>query len=279
MTNPPDQFPVLLLLMLGGVFGIALAKIIFVRRMAELRRKEQALEEIPDHLFNQPAFPERPDVYGLPYNQPDVWLAIRNRNVDHILEAFGMQNITPCTWEDGLENTDRRGIFVSPPIGGWTLVLGPRLPDLSGDVDALFRFITQLSARLGHVQYFHSNTALHHHAWVRSEYGRIHRAFAWTNQTIWNQGRPTLAEISCYPYVKRAPNSRWPTPSASRPWLRVGASTSQPSTRVHSAGTAARLETRASPGLADRHPTASNNHNKRSPPCHWNSLSTPSPSN
>lgn len=194
VTNPPDQFPVLLLLMLGGVFGIALAKIVFVRRMAELRRKEQALEEIPDHLFNQPAFPERPEVYGLPYNQPDVWLAIRNRNVDHILEAFGMQNITPCTWEDGLENTDRRGIFVSPPIGGWTLVLGPRLPDLSGDVDALFRFITQLSARLGHVQYFHSNAALHHHAWVRSEYGRIHRAFAWTNQTVWNQGRPTLAE-------------------------------------------------------------------------------------
>ena len=44
VTNPPDQFPVLLLLMLGGVFGIALAKIVFVRRMAELRRKEQSAQ-------------------------------------------------------------------------------------------------------------------------------------------------------------------------------------------------------------------------------------------
>jgi hypothetical protein len=182
------------MLMLGGVFGIALAKIFFVRHMAERRREEQALEEIPDHLFNQPAFPDRAEHHGLPFNQPDVWLAIRNRNVDLILETLGMQNTTPCSWEDGLENTEQRGVFVSPPIGGWTLVIGPRLPDLNDDIDALFRFITQLSARLGHVQYFHSNPALHHHAWARSEYGRIHRAFAWTDHTIWNQGRPTLAE-------------------------------------------------------------------------------------
>ncbi len=194
VTNPTDQFPVLLLVVLGGVFAVAMAKVFFLNHMSEKRRRESILEEIPDYLYNQPGFAEHPSLFQLPFNHPTAWLAIRNRNVDLVLETFGLQNATPCTWEDGLANAVERGIFVSPPIGGWTLVLGPCLPAPDDDIDALFRTITDLSARLGHVQYFHANAALSQHAWAKSEYGRILRAFAWTDRTVWNQGRPTLAE-------------------------------------------------------------------------------------
>jgi hypothetical protein len=38
------------------------------------------------------------------------------------------------------------------------------------------------------------NRVVHHHAWVRLEGGQVVRAYAWGGQTVWNQGRPTLAE-------------------------------------------------------------------------------------
>jgi predicted metal-dependent HD superfamily phosphohydrolase len=44
----------------------------------------------------------------------------------------------------------------------------------------------------------------HHHAWVRVENGNVHRAYAWVNETAWNQGPKTLAEIElnmkCFNY-------------------------------------------------------------------------------
>ena len=187
----PDGFAALLLLLVGVVLSMVLGAVYLVRRMA---RPRQELGEIPDFMYNQPAFSEPREYHGLPYNQPKAWLAIRNRNVDAVLESLGLENVTPCSWEDGLAETDGRKLFVSPPLGGWVLVFGSSLPEPGDDVDSLFRFVTGLSARLGHVQYFYSDSVLYQHAWAKSEYGRILRGFAWTDHTIWNQGGFTMAE-------------------------------------------------------------------------------------
>jgi hypothetical protein len=191
VMNPPDEFPVLLMFVLGIVFAVALTAFYFVRRTT---RRERSMEEIPEAMFNQPAFSEPQEYRGLPFSQPHTWLAIRNRNVEAVLESLGIQNVTPCSWEDGLAGFDDRKIFVSPPIGGWVLVFGSSLPEPGDDIDVVFRFVTGLSGRLGHVQYFHSNPVVYQHAWARSEYGRILRGFAWTDETVWHQGGPTLAE-------------------------------------------------------------------------------------
>ena len=62
------------------------------------------------------------------------------------------------------------------------------------DVDVCFRFIVQLSRRLGHVQFFQANRISRHHAWVQAEAGRVIRAYAWAGKTLWNQGPKSLAE-------------------------------------------------------------------------------------
>lgn len=191
VTSSPDEIAALLLLLVGGVMAVALIAFYFVRRTT---RRQRALEEIPESMYNQPAFSEPPEYRGLPFSQPNTWLAIRNRNVEAVLESLGIQSVTPCSWEDGLAGIDARKMFISPPIGGWVLVFGSSLPVPGDDIDAVFRFVTGLSGRLGHVQYFHANAVVYQHAWARSEYGRILRGFAWTDETVWNQGRPTLAE-------------------------------------------------------------------------------------
>lgn len=122
------------------------------------------------------------------------WVVVKSRQVAAVQSALGLLNPTPCSWGEGLSRLTSRKLFVSPPIGGWILVIGPGLPDPADDVDECFHFISRLSRALGHVQFFSANRALNHHAWVRADRGRIQRAYAWAGETLWNQGLPTPAE-------------------------------------------------------------------------------------
>jgi hypothetical protein len=72
-------------------------------------------------------------------------------------------------------------------------------------VDKCFRFVLDLSRKLGHVQYYSIHRAVNHHAWVQAEHGVVQRAYAWSGRTLWNQGRVTRAEIelgSNFKYVR-----------------------------------------------------------------------------
>ena len=139
-------------------------------------------------------------IYGI----PERWLAIRSSNLPLVQSTLGLHNATPCSWEDGLSAVQDKKLFISPPIGGWILVIGSHLPDAAEDVDACFHFVTALSRKLGQVQYFSVNRALNHHGWAQAAEGRVTRAYAWAGTTLWNQGEPTKAEtdlgITCLDY-------------------------------------------------------------------------------
>jgi hypothetical protein len=93
---------------------------------------------------------------------------------------------------------------ISPRVQGWVIVTGPGLPDPGDDVDACFLFLTAVSRQLGQVQFFHAEKFSGHHAWARLADGCVTRAYAWTGETVWNQGAKTLAEaavdIKCFDY-------------------------------------------------------------------------------
>lgn len=141
----------------------------------------------------------------LALRRPTCWLAIKNRNLLAVQSALALHNPKPCSWAEGLSDEGEQKLFISPPISGWTLVLGSALPDPVDDVDACFRFMLALSRKLGHVQFFHANVILNHHAWVQAEGGRIVRGYAWAGQTLWAQGPMTHAEadlgMHCYEYA------------------------------------------------------------------------------
>jgi hypothetical protein len=95
-------------------------------------------------------------------------------------------------------------LFVSPPVSGWVLVFGPGLPEPLEDVDFCYRFLRDLSRKLGKVQLYSVNKVLSHHAWVLLDGGQVCRAYAWAGQTLWNEGLVTAAEkdleIVCFDY-------------------------------------------------------------------------------
>lgn len=134
--------------------------------------------------------------FTFPGDYPCRWLAIQETNPRSILEALRISRATPCSWEEGLARTFEQKLFVSPPIKGWIVVLGTALPDPALDVDVCFRFLTQLSQKLGSIQFFNMNRALDHHGWAMLDKGEVVRAYAWAGTTLWNQGALTPAEKS-----------------------------------------------------------------------------------
>jgi len=173
----------MLLLLLGFLFGsgtVALLWMMAWRR--QVRAKcfpvQRRLEFLPLQFSYAP--------------RPASWLAIRTPNPQAVRAALGLDHLTPCPWIEGL--TGGHGLFIGAPVNGWVIVTGSGLPDPGNDADECFRFLTGLSRKLGHVQFFLAEQVLQHHAWVRVENGAVTRAYAWTGETVWNQGAKTAAE-------------------------------------------------------------------------------------
>src|ERR1039458_8271928 len=107
--------------------------------------------------------------------------------------ARGRNRAAPCSWLEGLAGSHE--FFISPRVHGWVIVTGLGLPNPSDDVDATFLFLTALSRKLGHVQFFYAEKFSRHHGWARLDDGCVTRGYAWTGETVWNQGAKTLPEI------------------------------------------------------------------------------------
>ncbi len=125
--------------------------------------------------------------------RPVLWLAIHSSSSRAIQAALGLGHPRPCAWTEGI--TGKHEFFISPPVNDWIIVTGSGLPHPGHNVDDCFHFLVRLSRELGQVQFFMADPVLHHHAWIRVEHGMVARAYAWVNETVWNQGRKSLAEI------------------------------------------------------------------------------------
>ena len=181
----------LLLFSLALITGTAL--VVFVVRLARHNRLAQTMD-----LSNSASFFPLANSYY--QRRPACWLAVKSHNLLAVQSALGLHNPKPCSWMEGLEQK----LFIAPPVKGWVLVIGSGLPDPSDDVDACYRFVLDLSRKLGQVQFFSASRILHHHAWVRADGGRVVRAYAWAGRTIWKQGAITVAEadldLKCFDY-------------------------------------------------------------------------------
>ena len=178
------MIPLLILAVHGLALGIGFAILAW---MLVLNRRQQREQNHFTPAMN--FFPFRSRVP----QRPDGWLAVRSASPEAVRLALGLHHAAPCSWEEGLAGGHE--FFISPRVHGWVIVTGRGLPDPDDDVDATFLFLTALSKELGHVQYFYASQLRRHHAWARLDEGCVTRAYAWTGETVWNQGAETLPEI------------------------------------------------------------------------------------
>jgi hypothetical protein len=176
----------MLLLMHMIALGVGLmlfAWMIFLQRRA--RRQFSAVTAVYE-------FDPEPSL-SFSISRPMCWLAVRSVSPESVKEALGLNHASPCTWNEGL--TGDHAFFISPRVNGWVIVTGLALPTPTEDVDACFIFLSTLSRKLGHVQYFYAETFSRHHGWARLDDGCVTRGYAWAGTTVWSQGVETLPEI------------------------------------------------------------------------------------
>jgi hypothetical protein len=63
------------------------------------------------------------------FERPACWLAVKSRNAGAVQAALNLRQPAPCSWEKCLAETGADRLFVSQPISGWVLVVGPGLPE------------------------------------------------------------------------------------------------------------------------------------------------------
>lgn len=196
-----EAVSILMLIPFGLVLGTGVLFIFSAIRWARQRR--EASEQF-SHLNFSPGFFVKASFRTSLFDQPCRWLAIKGHHPSTVQAALHLHAPMPCSWEEGLIEARERKLFISPPVAGWILVVGSSLPDPTEDVDECYHFLTNLSRKLGQVQFFSTNRVLNHHAWALIDKGRIFRAYAWGGETLWNQGQPTAAEkdlkLTCFDY-------------------------------------------------------------------------------
>lgn len=149
-------------------------------------------------LMAPPPEPSLPQPFGYKMS----WIAVRTRDTARLIKALDVVDFARATWSDGIreiydERTPTRRIFITPPIGDWTLVAGLSLPHPLGPafIDKCTPLITRLSQTFGETHYFFSFPLLDFFAWAKAKDGDLVRAFACGDEgIIWNRGRLTAEE-------------------------------------------------------------------------------------
>lgn len=142
--------------------------------------------------------PDRPHPFG--YRM--AWLAIRTRETRRVIDLLGLTAVEPTNWNTGLGTVysaefSANQIFVSPPVDGWTFVVGLPLPQPLGPafVDKSMALLTALGERFSEVQYYFAYAPIEFYAWARIVEGRLLRAFAVGDEgVLWNMGKQPKEE-------------------------------------------------------------------------------------
>lgn len=146
----------------------------------------------------------RPDYTGgidpdlpVPFGSRIAWLALDTNDTDAVATALGMRAPRRTNWADGIAAAYQASVFVTPPLGDWTLAVGTPLfpPDRA---EAFVKpLLERLSRQFGEAQYFGTHRDVEMHIWARARKGRLIRGHGWLGQkalTLWDEGSPTDEE-------------------------------------------------------------------------------------
>ena len=166
-----------------------------------LRRFDTPLETGAAALTGLARLPDLPAAFGF----KSTWLAVKSTDTEAVFKALELDDETVANWESGVAFAysgggvpNRTGVFVTPPVGDWTLVvLGLGLnADSNQSITRLRQLLGALSSQFGECQCFGNNMAVGYLAWFKAVQGELLRAFSFANKTLHiNEGVAEPIEI------------------------------------------------------------------------------------
>lgn len=141
---------------------------------------------------------DRPVAFG--YKM--AWLAIRTSETQAVVAALDLVAPSQANWNSGIgtvydDTYGEKRLFVTPPVGGWTFVVGLALPHpvSAAFVDKWTPMMTALADRFGDVQYFFTYPLIDFYGWAKYSGGKRVRAYAIGDQgVVLSLGKPTREE-------------------------------------------------------------------------------------
>lgn len=148
------------------------------------------------------------------------WLAIRTRDSERVIERLGLTDLIETNWDNGIgtiydEHEAASRVYVTPPVNGWTFVIGLALPQPLGRsfVDKTTPLLLELGSYFIEVQYYLACPDYDCFAWARVVDGKLVRAYAINDEgVVWNKGKQSKEERTLgnklfeVRGVKRSPN-------------------------------------------------------------------------
>ena len=136
--------------------------------------------------------PDQPINFGF----KNQWLAIKSKDNEKIINALRLQKVRACNWKEGVHFGYTKGVFVTPEINGWTLVLGIDILDLESD--GTQEFLKRISNDFEECQLFLTNRNVEYHFWGLARHGKIKRLYSYFGEegNLIVKGKATAIENS-----------------------------------------------------------------------------------
>ncbi len=93
--------------------------------------------------------------------------------------ALELVETQATTWAEGVVAAYHGSVFVTPPVGDWTLALSTAFLPQAFASAALKALLERLSRAFGEAQYFCTHADIDLHAWSRACEGRLVRGYGW----------------------------------------------------------------------------------------------------
>jgi hypothetical protein len=136
----------------------------------------------------------------IPFGSKIAWLAVATTETAEVAAALDLQGSQEATWAEGIAAAYRSSVFVTPPLGEWTLAVSTALFLFPrNDAEAFVKpILEELSRRFGEAQFFCTHRDLELYIWARAQEGRLIRGYGWLGEngvTLWDEGAPTKDEL------------------------------------------------------------------------------------
>lgn len=128
-----------------------------------------------------------------------AWVAVETTDPLAVAVALCLQRQRQAFWEEGTDAAYKSKVFVTPPLGDWTLAASTALFPPEGVETFVKPLLEELSRHFRDAQYFCTHKDACVHGWARAQKGKLRRGYAWhggRNSVLWNEGPQTKHEFN-----------------------------------------------------------------------------------
>lgn len=129
------------------------------------------------------------------FGYKNKWIAVKSNNKKKVAKFLKLKNIKNSNWKEGVSFGYKNGVFVTPEINGWILVLGLDISELESE--ATKKILKNFSKEFGECQIFLTHRVVDYHFWGLAKNGIIERLYSYGGESGENlivEGEPTEIE-------------------------------------------------------------------------------------